>query len=235
MGNIFIKSTLAVMLLGFFLNGLSVKADIVRPPMPLCKQDGKIIECPDFVPDYDKNDKRRYLNVQHYSVQSAPNKKNKKFKKTKKFKRNKYSSIFISPAYADIIVNPLPMECSVEGKLIDCPYIKYQGKDRNKNDNKIKKNKQQNNKRHKFKIFGMLFDSPAYADIIIKPELPEIVQSAYADVPESDFAERTSHPEQPFRDKTKILLTAVLAVLILIAGVSIKRSLKGKDNDNTNS
>ena len=171
MGNIFIKSTLTVLLFALFFNGLYVKADIVRPPMPLCKQDGKYVECPDFIPDYDKNDKRRYLNVQHYSVQSAPNKKNKKFKKAKKFKRNKYSSIFISPAYADII---------------------------------------------------------------IKPELPEIVQSAYADVPESDFTERTSHPEQPFQDKTKILLTAVLAVLILIAGVSIKRSSKGKDNDNTN-
>ena len=107
--------------------------------------------------------------------------------------------------YADLIVNP-PRECSTDGKLIDCPNIRYYGKDINKQKIKSKENRPQKVKQHKFKFFRNLLGNAAYAD-----EIP--VQDNYYD------------------RKTRNIFSIILLILVISAVISVRKSIKGEKDD----
>lgn len=120
---------------------------------------------------------------------------------------------------ADIIMTPVVRECSTDSKLIDCPNVKYYGKDANENDI----NKPQKPKRQWFKFFNRLFKNPAYADEID----PDFIKLKNANAQNNPI-------EQNNDNSMKILFSLILLILIFIAVYSLKKRTKGNNSDNTN-
>lgn len=95
------------------------------------------------------------------------------------------------------------------------------------------------------RIFVLLFlifmvSLPSTADLI-RPETSEqdnaIVSPAYADDIDPNYIktdDENSNIFDNYKNKTLHVFTAILLLLIIIASVSIRKSIKGNNNDNQN-
>jgi hypothetical protein len=95
------------------------------------------------------------------------------------------------------------------------------------------------------KIFVLLFlifsfVLPSKADIVrpdVNTEKNTIVAPAYADEIDPNFVSNNGEDDNIFdsyKNTTLHIFTAILILLIVIASISIRKSIKGTNNDNAN-